>query len=252
MGTLVSLYSKPRAPSFQMTTPDMPASKCRCVGTAVLRWRVIHIHRSKSLAAALLLTSCGPTSLLNCDITTPQLHVWIVDFGFHTEIVIPASQLDGKLASFRTLFPGVRTISFGFGKADFFTRRDPGFLDFVAGTIPGPADIRVIPLRDEPQNLYRTPIIRIPLTSAEWSQLESFITASFARTPSGTFIPALGNDGTGGRFFAATSGYSLAYTCNTWTVDALHHAGLHIEANSLIAGSAMRQVAHITGACAPG
>ena len=212
--------------------------------------KVIHFHRSKSLLAALLLTSCGRPNLLNCDIAAPQLHAWIVDYGFHTEIVIPARQLDGTLSSFRTLFPGARTISFGFGKADFFTLRDPGFLDFAAGTIPGPADIRVIPLRDEPQNLYTTPIIRVPLTPAEWSQLERFISASFARTPSGTPIPALGDDGTGGRFFAATSGYSLAYTCNTWTLDALHHSGLHVETDALLAGSAMRRVAHITGTCA--
>ena len=211
-----------------------------------------HIYRSTSFAAALLLTSCGLPNLPICDIAPPQSHAWIVDYGFHTEIVVPATQLDGTLASFRTVFPAARTISFGFGKADFFTVRDPGLLDYAAGTIPGPADIRVIPLRDEPQNLYTTPIIRIALTPAEWSQLESFISASFARTPSGTPIPAAGDDGTGGRFFVATSGYSLAYTCNTWTVDALHHSGLHVQTGAIFAGSAMRQVAHITGACAPG
>lgn len=211
---------------------------------------VTQLHRFKAFTAALLLTSCGPPTLPICD-TAPQLQVSIVDYGFHTEIVIPASQLNGSLALFRALFPAARTISFGFGKANFFTLRDPGFLDFASGIIPGPADIRVIPLRDEPQNLYTTPITRIPLTPAEWSQLESFISASFARTPSGTPIPALGEDGTGGRFFAATSGYSLAYTCNTWTVGALSYSGLHVETGALFAGSAMRQVAHVTGACAP-
>lgn len=213
---------------------------------------VIQLHRFKALAAALLMTSCGSPTLPICDAGPPQLQAWIVDYGFHTEIVLPSTQLNGALAPFRTLFPAARTISFGFGKANFFTLRDPGLLDFAAGVIPGRADIRVIPLRDEPQNLYKSPVTRIPLTPAEWSQLESFLTASFARTPSGAPLPALADDGTGGRFFAAASGYSLTYTCNTWTVDALDHAGLHVETGALFAGSAMRQVAHVTGACAPG
>lgn len=209
------------------------------------------LHHFKAFTAALLLTSCGAPVLPRCEAPAPLLRAWIVDYGFHTEIVIPATQLKAGLGAFRTLFSAARTISFGFGKADFFALRNPGYLDFASGLVPGPANIRVIPLRDEPQNLYTTPVTSIPLTPAEWSQLEGFITASFARTPSGTPIPALGDDGTGGRFFAATSGYSLAYTCNTWTVDALSHSGLRVEPGALFAGSAMRKVAHIAGACAP-
>ena len=203
------------------------------------------------LASALLLTSCGLPVLPVCDAAAPQFQAWIVDYGWHTEVVISATQLDGPLASFRTLFPAARTISFGFGKASFFTLRDPGLLDYASGIIPGSAYIRVIPLSSEPQRLYATPIARIPLSPVEWSRLEGFITASFARTPSGIPIPVPGDDGTGGRFFAAASGYSLAYTCNTWTVDALQRAGLHIETGALLASDAMRQVAHVAGACAP-
>ena len=209
------------------------------------------MHPLKALIAALLVTSCGAPPLPTCDPAPPPLQAWIVDYGFHTEIVFPASQLDGPLGPFRALFPAARTISFGFGKASFFTLRDPGLLDFAVGAIPGRADIRVIPLRDEPQNVYTSPITRIPLTPAEWSQLERFIADAFARAPSGSPIPAPGEDGTGGRFFAANAGYSLAYTCNTWTVDALSHASLSVEPGALLAGGAMRQVAHITGACSP-
>ena len=212
---------------------------------------VTRTHRTRAFAAALLLTSCGGPTLPICIEPPPGLLAWVVDYGFHTEIVVPAAQLDGALASVRTLFPAARTLSFGFGKASFFTLRDPRVLDYVAGTIPGPADIRVIPLRDEPQNLYTTPITRILLAAGEWSQLQGFIAASFARTASGTLISAYGDDGTGGRFFAAASGYSLVYTCNAWTVDALHHAGLRVETGALFSGTAMRQVAHVIGACTP-
>ncbi len=208
------------------------------------------ILRVQALSLVLGLTACGAPVLPICEPAVPALQAWIVDYGFHTEIVLPAMQLDGPLTPFRTLFPTARTLSFGFGKADFFTNRDPGFLDYASGLIPGPADMRVIPLRDEPQNIYKSAITRVPLTPAEWSQLESFISASFARTPSGAAIPAPGDDGTGGRFFVAAPTYSLAYTCNAWTVDALHHAGLPVGTSALLSSGAMRQVAHIGGACA--
>lgn len=211
-----------------------------------------HLDRANALTAAtLFLTSCAPTPLPICDPSPPQHQAWIVNYGFHTEIVVPTAQLDGPLTPIRGLFPAARTLSFGFGKHDFFTQRDPNLLDLAAGAIPGPADIRVIPLRDEPQNLYTSPITRIPLTPAEWAQLETFLAASFARTRAGAPIPAPGDDGTAGRFFAATAGYSLAYTCNAWTVDALHQAGLQIETGALLAGTAIRHVARITGACTP-
>ena len=196
-----------------------------------------------------MLSACASPQLPVCDVDGPPLHAWIVDYGLHTEIVIPASQLEGGLAPFRALFPSARTLSFGFGKADFFTLREPGVLDYAAGIVPGPGDMRVIPLGEEPQTVYNTPIIRIPLSPAERSRLDGFIGASFARNTSGGPITAPGDDGTGGRFFAATPGYSLGYTCNAWTVDALYRSGLPVATGSLFSGSAMRQVARISGAC---
>ena len=227
----------------------------RLPGTPFWNWfaamAAARIHRAMAVAAPLLLAACGLPALPACEEATPPLRAWIVDYGWHTEIVLPAAQLAGPLAPFRTLFPAARTISFGFGKASFFTVRDPGFGDYAAGIIPGPADMRVIPLRDDPQNLYASPVARIPLTSAEWPQLERFIAASFARTSAGALIPVSANDGTGGRFFAAVAGYSLAYTCNAWTVDALHQSGLHVELGAVLASGVMRQVAHIRASCAP-
>lgn len=208
-------------------------------------------RRAATLAATLLLSACGPPVLAPCDPVAPALQAWVVDYGFHTEIVVPATQLDGALAAFRRMFPRARTLSFGFGKASFFTLRDPGLLDLAAGTVPGPADIRVIPLPDEPQRIYTTSTItRIPLSPAAWSRLEGFLAASFARTASGDPIPAPGDDATGGRFFAAGRGYSLAYTCNAWTVDALHQSGLPVATGALLAGSAMQRVAVVAGSCA--
>jgi hypothetical protein len=177
--------------------------------------------------------------------------VWLIDYGWHTEIIVPADQVTGPLAPVRAMFPSARTLSFGFGKQSFMTLANPGVFDLLAGTIPGAATLRVIPLPTDPAQYYRSPITQITLTPAEWAALSDFLWRSFAHAPDGTLIPVPAEPGTGGQYFAATHGYSLAYTCNTWSIDSLSHAGLPTSGSVVFSGSAMRQAALLQGACRP-
>ena len=186
---------------------------------------------------------CGPAP--------PGLVVWVVDYGWHTEVVVPAAQVWPPLGLFRTLFPTASTLSFGFGKQSFMTLAHPGFTDLLAGTVPGPATVRVIPLPADPADLYASPVIRVPLTAAEWASLSAFLWRSFAHAPDGSLIPVAAED-PAGRFFAAAAGYSLAYTCNAWTIDALHQSGLPVGGFVVRSSGAMGKVGAITGACMTG
>ena len=173
---------------------------------------------------------------------------WVVDYGWHTEIIVPAAQIHPPLALFRGMFPAASTLSFGFGKQSFMTLAQPGFTDLLAGTVPGPATIRVTPLPADPAAIYASPVIRIPLTAPEWASLSAFLWRSFAHNSINSLVPIPAEDPTG-RFFAATSGYSLAYTCNAWTIDALHQSGLPVAGFVVRSSGAMDQVGTITGAC---
>ena len=148
------------------------------------------------------------------------------------------------------MFPGVRALSFGFGKQGYITLAHPGVFDLLGGTIPGAAAIRVTPVPVAPAELYDH-LARLPLTTADWGRLAAFLADGFARTPSGALVPVDGDDPAGGRFFAAVHGYSLTYTCNSWTVDALGQAGLPVAGHVVFSADAMRQVATLQGACAP-
>ncbi|MEJ0045265.1 MAG: DUF2459 domain-containing protein [Rhodospirillales bacterium] len=47
----------------------------------------------------------------------------------------------------------------------------------------------------------------------------------------------------GSRFYAAVHGYNLFYTCNSWVADALHAAGLAVDADGVVfSGQTMARV----------
>jgi hypothetical protein len=176
--------------------------------------------------------------------------IWMIDYGWHTELAIPADQASGPLDVFRRMFPAAHTFSFGFGKQGFMTKPDPGLGDFILGTIPGDGTVRVIPLSAEPGRIYTHGVFQLVLTPAEWDALAGFLWRSFRHSAAGTLLPIAADDGTGGRFFAAEAGYSLAYTCNAWTIDALRQAGLPVPGHVVLASGAMGEVARLQGACA--
>ena len=186
-----------------------------------------------------MLPPCGPAS--------PELVAWVVDHGWHTEIAIPAVQATGPLAVFRTMFPDAQTLSFGFGKRDFMTRAEVGSADFLAGLVPGAGTVRVS-VQADPAQVRATPTVQVALSTAEWAALSAFLWASVAQP--GGLVPVVPEPGVVGQFLASVAGYSLAYTCNTWTVDALRRAGFEVGGSVMFSGGAMREAASVPGACA--
>jgi hypothetical protein len=202
------------------------------------------------MALLLLMNACAAPVPPACTAAPDGPVVWVVDYGWHTELVVPAELASGPLDLFRRMFPAARTLSFGFGKTSFMTLPHPGFADFLLGAIPGQATVRVIPLSAEPGRIYTSPVTRVPLTPTQWDALAGFLWHSFRHGTDGRLLPIPANDETGGRFFQASPGYSLAYTCNAWTIDALHQAGLPVPGHVVLASGTMDQVAHLQGACA--
>ena len=194
------------------------------------------------------MSGCAAPVLPLCGLDPPGAVAWVVDHGWHTEIAIPAGQATGPLAVFRTMFPGAQTLSFGFGKRDFMTRADIGLSDLAAGVIPGAGTVRVS-VQADPAQPRPAPTIQVPLTAGEWAALSGFLWASAAQ-PGGNLAPVAAEPGVVGRFFASMSGYSLAYTCNAWTVDGLRQAGFEVGGPVVFPGGAMREAASIPGACA--
>ena len=175
---------------------------------------------------------------------------WLVDQGWHTEIGLAADELTGPLGVFRTTFPGARVLMFGFGKRTFITARVTSLSELLLGPVPGPGAIEVVGLRVRPQDAYASPVEMVTLPIGGAARLSAFLWAAIGKDRAGgarLIAPGLFP---GSLFYAASRRYSLTYTCNTWTADALAAAGVPMAADGVILpGSLMRQTAGLAGIC---
>jgi hypothetical protein len=170
--------------------------------------------------------------------TAPGPGLWLLDAGWHTEIGLPPGDLPPEIAA---PFPQAALLFLGFGKRDFMMADSPGLAEWLAGPIPGPAAMQVTAWAGPPARAWR-----LPLNPDALPPLAAALAASFAPGPS--LIEAR----PGRRFYAAARGYSLAYTCNSWTAEMLAAAGLPIRAEGVVlARGVMAEAARLPGACRP-
>jgi uncharacterized protein (TIGR02117 family) len=161
--------------------------------------------------------------------------IYVVDQGWHAEIGIPARELGKDLAFYRKIFPGARVIMFGYGKKTFFTAPPDTISEYILGPFPGPAVIHVVGLTVTPVEAYppeSTVTLRLPPGGAR--ALTSFIWQDLSKDESGKPEEVARSSDPDGLFYAAQGEYNLFHTCNTWTADALHDAGLPISGDGVI------------------
>lgn len=171
--------------------------------------------------------------------------VLVIRRAWHTEIALPAAALAGPLAPIRAQNPAATHFLFGFGKRSWMVAQtEKDVVALLAGPFPGEGVVQVIPLFREPEGIVALEDrVRVPLPPDGLARLEAALAASFA-----SFEPIArpaGND-----FFLASRGYTLAYTCNTWTADMLAMAGVPITAAGVVlTDGVMRQARGVPGAC---
>ncbi len=187
------------------------------------------------LLAGLALPACASIPEPPACATAGGPALWLLDAGWHTEIGLPPSALPEPLAG---LFPAAALVFLGFGKRDFMMAEAPGLAEWLAGPLPGPAAMQVTAWPAPPARAWRVPLDPGALAAA--------LAASFLPGP------ALIEARPGRRFYAASRGYSLAYTCNSWTIEMLAAAGLPVRTEGVVlARGVMAEVARLPGACRP-
>jgi hypothetical protein len=175
----------------------------------------------------------------------PQAAIsFVIDRGWHTDIGIGVEDMHGPLTTFEQTFPGVRYLVFGFGDRAYLLARHRMLLDTVGALFPGPGAILVTALRAPPADAFGAEhVVPLPLSRAQLDRLTGFIWDDLQKDPRG--LPLMIADGPypGSLFYASSATYDLAYTCNTWTADALHVAGLPISSDGVVfASQLMRRV----------
>ena len=174
-----------------------------------------------------------------------------MDQGWHTEIGLPAAEITGPLTVFRDVFPGATTLMFGFGKRTFITAKVETPSELLMGPIPGPGAIQVIGLRVEPSlSFTRSRVIRLALLPGGAARLSGFIWDAIGKTHDGQARLISQGLFPGSLFYAASRGYDLAYTCNSWSAQALQAAGVPIDPDGItFPHGLLVQAARLGNAC---
>ncbi len=168
--------------------------------------------------------------------------VWLLDRGWHSEIAVPAAAIHGPLARIAAAYPGAQAIAFGFGKQDFIMAESPSLAVWLTGPVPGPGVVEITGRHGLPAGA-----IWLPMPREGVSALLGFFAASLVDP----LAPPISVSASGQSFHAASQGYSLGYTCNTWVADALATAGLPFRARGVrLTRGVMAQVASQPRACA--
>ncbi len=155
--------------------------------------------------------------------------VYVISHGWHTDLALPASGLDGGLARFRSIFPGVRVLVVGFGRRTFLVAPVTTLADLLIGPLPGNGALQVLGLNASPIAAYdRGTVAVLHPTPDQLARLDAAIWASFRTDSAGAPLAIAPGRIPGSVFYASTLGYSGLYTCNTWTADMLREAGLPI------------------------
>ncbi len=161
--------------------------------------------------------------------------VYVVGQGWHAEIGIPVEELNEDLAFYRKVFPGARTIMFGYAKKTFVTSPPETISEYILGPLPGTATVHAVGLRVTPLEAYPPEAtITLSLPPGGIKALCAYIKNDLATDTSGNPRIVAHSTNPDGLFYAARSQYNLLHTCNTWTANALHQAGLPISGDGVI------------------
>ena len=204
------------------------------------------MHLFRSLVILFLVSAC---STVTQNWTPPDKNnvVYVVGRGWHTDIGIPVQELDKNLAFYAKIFPGAKTIMFGYGKKTFVTAPPDTIGEYFLGPVPGPAIIHVVGINVLPTEAYPpedTYTLALPLEGKK--ALSAYIWNDLAKDEQGK-LKFIGNShAPQGLFYAANSEYNLLHTCNTWAVDALQAANLPISGDGVIvSGQSMARVSDL-------
>lgn len=184
------------------------------------------------LLAPLALAGCALPPPAPCAAVPDGPLAWVVDQGWHTEIALRAEDLSGPLADLRTPFPGAETLVFGFGKRGFMLAEAGEIEELLLGPLPGPGVIQVRGMAAPPSLAWPGRAIALPLPERGLDRLRAFLWNSIAADAAA--LPLHDS-----LFYEAARGYSLLYTCNTWTAEGLRQAGLPVRPEGVVLARAV-------------
>jgi len=186
------------------------------------------------------------------DSSRSAVTVYLVNYGWHTGLIIPKASIPEGLWPESEDFPDAHYLEVGWGDSDYYQARSPDlWMTLKAALWPTASVLYVKPVVMSSALHYE--LIKLKLSSDAFYHLCRYIHESFDRAG---FIRAVAlNLATysGGRFYPATGSFHLFRTCNAWTVSALGAAGIPMSIFSAMSASRLMSQARqfaVSGRCA--
>lgn len=181
----------------------------------------------------LLLTACASRSSPAPGGAEPcpeGLPLQVISHGWHTGLAFAAAPLNERLPALAARFPQADFYEIGWGDAGFYQADEIGAgLALQAMFWSSGSVMHVVGLKRHPaQRFAASEVHTLPLTPAQFSRLLDFIQARFAVNEAQQLQPLGPGLYDDSQFYRANGRYHLFYTCNSWTAEALQHAGLEL------------------------
>ena len=168
--------------------------------------------------------------------------VYVVNHGWHTGFVLPASDIQQFIPELKTRFGKAPYIEFGWGDNEFYQAEEiTSGITLKAIFLPTDSVVHVVAVTRKADKYFKhSEVEKFCLEDSEFKSLVKFISNSFYRDESGNILKL--NHGIYGdsQFYKAKGDFHIFNTCNKWTAKGLESAGMNISTTfKLTAGSIM-------------
>ncbi len=198
------------------------------------------------LIAAVGLVGCGTAPTRRAEppaASGPAVVIYVVKRSWHTDIGFDTVDLHPPLASLHQALPNSRYALFGFGDKRYLMNRGGSINGLVGAVWPGEGLVLMTGLEGTPEEAFGVAgVTRLTVSAAQELALERFVWNTLATTNGAANMLAPGPYA-GSLYYESTLRYSGFHTCNTWTAEGLHAAGLPVHTFGVeFSGQVWRQV----------
>ena len=202
--------------------------------------------KNHSPIIAMLIAANMGIGLINCFATeiykSSGNEVYVVNHGWHTGFVLPASHIQQIIPELKNRFENVPYIEFGWGDNEFYQAEEiTSGITLKAIFLPTDSVVHAVAVTRKADKYFtHSEVEKFCLEDPEFKSLVKFISSSFYRDESGNILKL--NNGIYGdsQFYKAKGDFHIFNTCNKWTAKGLESAGMNISTTfKLSAGSIM-------------
>jgi uncharacterized protein (TIGR02117 family) len=171
--------------------------------------------------------------------------LFVMANSWHTQVGLPAWAITAPLSTLKHRFPKARFLMFGWGARDFYMARHGTFEEAMRALFPTSSVVLVMGINKASQRRFFAgqPSVPVQVSRAGMHRLSRYLWRYLDKVRPGVPRRLAAGPYPTSAFYASAATYDAFHTCNAWTAEALHVAGLPVRAKGvLFAGQVIDQV----------